>query len=154
MKTRNFFLPILSVLLFPAFSFAQQKIDLMIVVETNTITQDNIAETCRFENQPDGTSILDYITYVSMGDEIKWRVDRADDNKGSVKLVKFKHENGTKFFNKDTIPEKNGRIKGTIVNGNDDEVEKYTIEIKVKKKDENDWTNYIIDPKLQMRAQE
>ena len=145
---------ILSLLLFPAFSFAQQQIDLVILVETNTITQENIAETCRFENQPENTSILDYITYVSMNDEIKWKVKRADDNQGSVKLVKFKHENGTNFFNKDSIPEKNGRIKGKIVNGNEDEVEKYTIEIKVKKKDENGWTIYAIDPKLQMKAQE
>ncbi|MCH4822080.1 hypothetical protein ML462_02755 [Gramella lutea] len=154
MRIKTFFLLSLSFFLFSSVTYAQQIIELTILVETNTITQDNIPETCRFENQPEDTSILDYTTYVSIGDKVKWRIKRADDNKGSVKLVKYKHGTGPSFFNQDSIPEKNGKIEGTIVLGSENEVDKYAIEIMVKKKGENEWVNYIIDPKLQIKARE
>lgn len=154
MKTiiRNFGF-ILCIFLISFSSQAQEKIDLMLIVETDSITQDNIPETCRFENQSPNTSIIDYLTIVSIDDEIKWKVKEADNNDAKVKLVKFKHDNGTKFFGQDSIPEKNGRIKGKIVEGNENEEEKYSLVIQVKNSN-NDWQEYTIDPKLKLTQRE
>ncbi|TRO64367.1 hypothetical protein [Christiangramia sabulilitoris] len=149
MKAKNFIPLIFSLIFLSAFSYGQKKIDLVLIVETDIITQDNISETCRFEDQAEGTSIIDYTTLVDLGDEIKWKAEEAADNSGKVKLEKFKHESGLKFFNKDSIPVTFGRIKGTIVQGVPNEVEKYMLVIKVRKSG-GDWTEYFIDPKLKM----
>ena len=149
MKTKNLLPLLFSCVLFTSFGHAQNKIELMLIVATDSITQNNIEQTCRFEDQPEDTSIVDYLTNVRIDDEIKWKVKKADNNNASVKLVKFKHDNGPKFFNKDTIPAKLGRIKGEIVNGNKDEVEKYSLVIEVKDGN-NDWQEFTIDPKLKI----
>ncbi len=149
MKAKKFIPMIFSLIFLSAFSYAQKKIDLVLIVETDIITQDNISETCRFENQADGTSIIDYTTLVNIGDEIKWKAREAEGNRASVKLEKFKHERGSKFFNKDSIPVSFGRIKGTIVQGSPNDEEKYMLVIKVKKSG-GDPIEYFIDPKLKM----
>ncbi|MFV8225650.1 hypothetical protein [Christiangramia aquimixticola] len=149
MRTQKLIPMIFSLLLISAFSYAQEKISLVLIVDTDSITQENISETCRFTDQAAGTSIIDYITLVNIGDEIKWKADEAEGNTGKVKLEKFKHENGPKFFDKDSIPVSFGRIKGIIKNGAPNEIEKYSIVIKVKKSG-GDWEEYIIDPKLKM----
>jgi hypothetical protein len=149
MRTQKLIPMIFSLIFISAFSYAQEKIDLVVIVDTDSITQDNISETCRFEDQATGTSIIDYTTLVNIGDEIKWKAEEAEGNTGKVKLEKFQHENGPKFFDKDSIPVSFGRIKGTIKNGTPNETEKYIIVIKVKKSG-GDWEEYLIDPKLKM----
>ena len=154
MKTiiRNFGV-ILCIVIISSGLQAQKKIDLMLIVETDSITQENIPQTCRFEDQTANTSVIDYLTNVSLEDEIKWKVKEADNNSAKVKLVKFKHDNGTRFFGQDSIPERNGRIKGRIVEGNQNEEEKYSLIIKVKNSN-NDWQEYTIDPKLKLTPRE
>lgn len=138
-------IPIL-LLLISGFTYGQDK-KLMIIVDTDIVTQENINESCKFEGQQEGTNITDFITEVSMDDEVKWKIKRKDGSKGSVKLIKFKHERGPRFFQEDEIPEKNGRIKG-VVKSDALGTEKYTIEIKVKKQHESVEEVYSIDPKL------
>ncbi|WP_026933316.1 hypothetical protein [Christiangramia echinicola] len=140
---------LLIIILFSANINAQKKIELMLIVKTDSITQNNIAETCRFEGQPADTNIEDFVTEVSLNDEVKWKADQAENNDAKVKLVKFQHDSGTKLFNKDSIQMKNGRIKGDIVNGNANEEEKYSLVIRVKDSN-NDWQEYTIDPKLKL----
>ncbi len=146
---------LISLLLVSNISNAQQKkIDLTIIVNVEDITQENIPETCFFEDQPEGTSIIDYTTEVQPGDEIKWKVKKADGIKGNVQLVKFKHEKGIKVFNQDEIQEKNGRIKGVVTSDSRGETEKYIIQIRVKKQGQSEWEDYSIDPKLKLTHQD
>ena len=149
MTVKNLISVIFSVIFISAFSYGQKKINLDLLVETDAITQNNIPETCRFKDQEPGTSIIDYVTNVDLGDVIRWKVDPADGNSAKVRLVKFKHENGPKFFTKDSIPASMGRIKGKIAIGTPGAIEKYTLIIKVKK-DNGNWVEYFIDPKLRM----
>ena len=144
MKTKTL-IPIL-LLLISGFTYSQDK-KLMIIVDTDIVTQENINESCRFDGQQEGTNITDFITEVSMNDEVKWKIKRKDGSKGSVKLIKFKHERGPRFFKENEILEKNGRIKG-VVKSDSLGTEKYTIEIKVKKQNELVEKVYSIDPKL------
>ena len=153
MKSKIILLVLLiSLLLVSTFSNAQQKkIDLTILVDTDNIEQTNIPETCFFEDQPENTSIIDYLTEVQPNDEVKWKVKKADGSRAAVRLVKFKHEKGIKVFNQNEILEKNGRIKGIVASDSIGETEKYIIEITVKR--EGDWENFYIDPKLKLISQ-
>ena len=99
MKAKILIPVLFALLLISTFSKAQNdKIDLLLLVDTDNITQDNINETCRFENQPDDVNIVEYLTEVKIGDEIKWKSDEKDGSYGKVKLVKFKHETGKEFL--------------------------------------------------------
>ncbi|MGA8852699.1 MAG: hypothetical protein WB492_00845, partial [Christiangramia sp.] len=75
-------IPIL-LLLISGFTYGQDK-KLMIIVDTDIVTQENINESCKFEGQQEGTNITDFITEVSMNDEVKWKIKRKDGRKGSV----------------------------------------------------------------------
>ena len=151
MKAKKLLPALFTLLLFSTFSIAQNNtIELLLIVDTDKITQDNINETCKFEGQPDDIDITDYTTEVQIGDEVNWKVKNIEGNSKGVKLVKFKHETGKKFFKEDSIKVKLGKIKGEIKEGESGEIEKYTLEIEVKKDGRRDWEIYYIDPKLKL----
>ncbi|WP_300434921.1 hypothetical protein [Christiangramia sp.] len=146
----TFAMLLISSLLISTYSNAQgKKIDIILTVETDSINQNNLDKTCSF-GQPSTISNEDFLTEVQMGDEIKWKIKRKDGSSGSAKLVKFKHDNGTRFFKKDSILERSGRIKGVIDSGRVNDIEKYSLEFMVKKQNSNTWENYTIDPKLKL----
>lgn len=141
-----------SLLLMNSYAYAQnKKKDIMLTVDVDNITAENLEETCSF-GQGDNISNEDFTTIVTIGDEVKWKIDVLDSSRGSAKLVKYKHENGPKFFNADSISVKNNRIKGTIEEGagTEGDTEKYTLEFKIKKQGTNEWITYAIDPKLKL----
>lgn len=146
-----FSLPLLN-----SYSFAQgEKIDIMLTVNVDEINSSNMNQTCSF-GQPESISNEDFTTVVQLGDEIKWKIQVLDSSKGAAKLVKYKHETGPNFFKKDSIEAKNNRIKGEIKAdaGNDGDMDKYTLEFRVKKQGTNEWTTYAIDPKLKLSIQD
>lgn len=139
-------------ILLSTLSYAQgKKIDVLLTVDVDNITQENMEETCSF-GQPEDVSNEDFTTNVQVADEVKWKISRLDGSRGSAKLVKYKHDRGNRFFGKDTIPQKNGNIKGIVSNeaGEIGAEEKYSLGFKVKKRGESDWTYYMIDPKLKL----
>ena len=133
---------------------AQKKIEITLIVDVDSIDSSNLDQTCSF-GQPADISNEDYTTGVSIGDEVKWKVEVKDGSKGSAKLSKFKHDNGKKFFNKDTIGARSGKIKGKIESGSGSigDTEKYTLEFEVKKKNGARET-FSIDPKLKLMPRE
>ena len=150
MKAKKLLPVLFTLLLFPTLSIAQNnKIELLLIVDTDNITQDNINETCRFENQPEDTNITEFTTEVQVGDEIKWKITEEDGSSGKAKLVKFKHETGKDFFGENEIPVNFGRIKGVVKQGDPGDLEKYTLLIEVKDNN-NEWQEYTIDPKLKL----
>jgi len=157
MKAKNLITVLLLSLFFiPFYSNAQgRKIEIVLTVDVDNINKNNIDETCSF-GQPKEVSNEEFTTDVQIGDQVKWKIVRKEGSKGSAKLQKFKHDKGKKFFNKDSIPQSSGNIKGVINEGAGEpgEVEKYSLEFKVKKKGENRWETYSIDPKLKLISQE
>ena len=149
-------LSVFCMILISANSYAQdQKLEIILTVDVDDIAPGNLDRTCNFGQSKD-ISNEDFTTVVEIGDEVKWKIRVADSSKGAAKLIKYKHETGPKFFKKDSISARNNRIKGTIEEGAgvDGEIEKYTLEFKIKKSGTNEWINYAIDPKLKLSIQD
>jgi len=119
-------------------------------VDTKRITKKNLDKTCNF-GQTDGSSNEDFTIIVAVGDSIMWRGFSTYSKKDSVNItmIKIKHKNGTKIFDKDSIKGKNkvfAKAKYSTEGKPDYEYKiKFTVIRNGKKK------KFSIDPKIQIK---
>ena len=115
-------------------------------VDTGSINQQNIDSTCTFK-QDKGVSNKDFTTVVALGDKITW-VGKSSSGNDKVKIKKIKYVNGVEILNNKEINNSlfSGKVHGKVNKGKEGDIEKYSIEIKIKGNSEK----FIIDPKLQI----
>lgn len=119
-----------------------------LTVDTVNINHDNIEETTFF-GECKTIENSKYTTCVEAGERIKWKVRRLDPKGPKVKFVKFKHNEGKRFFDKKPKPD-NNELNGTISStpGNIGDVEKYSLEIEVRYSGAGVTKQFTVDPKL------
>jgi len=115
-------------------------------VNTDSITEQDIDSTCNF-GQPKGVSNKDYTINVHVGDDITWvGVSSSGDDK--VRIKKIKYVSDTEILNSNEINNAlfSKKVHGKVKNGKKGDVEKYSIEFKIKGNNKK----FEIDPKLQV----
>ena len=115
-------------------------------VDTGSINQQNIDSTCSFK-QDKGVSNKDFTTVVHLGDDITWvGVSSSGDDK--VRIKKIKYVSDAEILNSKEINNAlfSKKVHGKVNKGKEGDIEKYSIEIKIKGNNEK----FIIDPKLQV----
>lgn len=107
-------------------------------------------KTCNF-GQVDSISNEDYTVIAKLGDSITWRGFSTYSKKDSVNItmIKIKHKNGTKIFDKDSIKGKN-KVFAKAKYSTEEKLDyaykiKFTVIRNGKKK------KFNIDPKIQVK---
>lgn len=144
----------LSFMIISSASAQVDPIQIILHVDTENVTSDNIAETCNFGQDP-SISNEEFLVHVALGDEIIWEGVSSTNPDGDVVEIKLiKYEGGRRVLNKERLTDSNndpGRVRGNVVQGDPNDEQKYMIRFKVFN-DGQPRGVYTIDPKLRIQG--
>lgn len=142
---KNIFYPFL--LMFVLTINAQTIHTITLNVDTENITNSNIAETCNFGQDEEITN-ENYSIEVNIGDIVEWVGVSTSSSEDVVEIISINYEGGARVFDRNILRDNNGVVTGVVSSGRPGDYQKYNVKFRVYRNGNRLSGVFKIDPKL------
>lgn len=126
---------------------AQTKHTITLNVDTENITNSNIAETCNFGQDEEITN-ENYSIEVNIGDIVEWVGVSTSSSEDVVEIISINYEGGARVFDRNILRDDNGIVRGVVSSGRPGDYQKYNVKFRVYRNGNLLSGVFKIDPKI------